>query len=96
MDKAFHQHLKDLRAHLLSREDAYGLSMLDRALDMIRPRTLADVSHEELMGFLDSIEEIDHANVTPEWVSSSAIRTDVGLVTRGMIQSEINRHAELL
>jgi hypothetical protein len=91
--EAFNDRLNELKEHLLARSDERGLSLLNKALDSLRPRGLSDVSEEELMGFLRSIEHVEGSDSTQEWVSISAVRTDVGLVTRGMIESEINRRS---
>jgi hypothetical protein len=93
---AFHERLKELKEHLLSRQDDRGLCLLNEALDMLHPRALADVTAEELMGFLHSIEQIESPAGPREWVSTSAVRTDVGFVTRDMIETEINRRSEEL
>jgi hypothetical protein len=91
--EVFDARLKELKEHLVSQGDERGLSLLNKALDMLHPRGLSDVTEEELMGFLTSIEHVEGSDSTQEWVSISAVRTDVGLVTRGMIESEINRRS---
>lgn len=87
------KHLRELNEHLLARQDTRGLLLLKKALDTIHGRSLAEVSEVELMGFLHSIEEMEGAAPAQEWVSSSAVRTQVGLVTRGMIEKEISRRS---
>jgi len=82
--------LKELHQHLLSRRDAAGIAILQKALALVQTRTLSDVSEGELMDFLHTIEETEGTGAD-RWVSSSAVRTEVGLVTRGMIEKEINR-----
>lgn len=86
-------YLKDLKQHLLARQDSRGLLLLNKVLENLRESTLSDVSEVELMDFLHSIEEMEGAAPADEWVSSSAVRTHVGLVTRGMIEKEINRRS---
>jgi hypothetical protein len=90
---ALHEYLKELHEHLLSQHDARGLVILQKAKDLVRTQTLSDVTEGELMGFLRSIEETEGSGSADEWVSSSALRTHVGLVTRGMIEKEINRRS---
>jgi|SRR5215469_9001843 len=87
------KHLGELNEHLLARQDTRGLLLLKKALDTIRKRSLAEVTEVELMDFLHSIEEMEGAAPAHEWVSSSAVRTPVGLVTRGMIEKEISRRS---
>jgi hypothetical protein len=94
--KAFYQNLKELQEYLVARQDEQGISLLSKALDTLSPRGLADVSEEELMGFLHSIEEVEGADGAQEWVSTSAVRTDIGLITRSMIETEISRRSREL
>ena len=94
MDKnAFYQRLKKLNEYLRSCRDERGLLLLNEAMETLHSRTLSDVSEGELMGFLRSIEEMECTTSHDEWVSANALRTDVGLVTRGMIEKEINRRS---
>jgi hypothetical protein len=87
------RHLKELREHLLDRQDAQGLLLIKKALDTIGGRSLEDVSEAELMCLLHSIEQMEGDAPADGWVSSSAVRTDVGVVTRRMIESEISRRS---
>jgi len=87
------QHLKELHEHLLARQDSRGLLILKKAMDLIRENSLADVSEGELMDFLHRIEEMETAVSEGHWVSSSAVQTHVGIVTRGMIEKEISRRS---
>jgi len=87
------QHLKELHEHLLSRQDPRGLLILKKAMDLVRENSLADVSEGELMDFLHRIEEMETAVSEGDWVSSSAVQTHVGIVTRGMIEKEISRRS---
>jgi len=94
MDKSsLYQQLKELDAHLASRRDEKGRSILRAATDMLQSRTLSDVSENELMEYLGHIEQMEGSLSPGEWVSTNAVRTDVGIVTRGMIEKEINRRA---
>jgi hypothetical protein len=85
-----YEFLRELHQHLLARRDAAGIAILQKAMDLVQTRTLSDVSEGELMDFLHTLEETEGTGAD-RWVSSSAVRTDVGLVTRGMIEKEINR-----
>ena len=85
-----YEFLKQLHQHLTSRRDATGIAILEKAMDLVQTRTLSDVSEGELMDFLHTIEKTEGTGAD-RWVSSSAVRTDVGLVTRGMIENEISR-----
>jgi hypothetical protein len=89
-NNGLYEHLKELHQHLLSHRDGAGLLILQKAINLVETQTISDVSEGELMGFLHTIEETE-ATGADRWVSSSAVRTHVGLVTRGMIEKEINR-----
>ena len=87
---ALYQHLKELHQHLISRQDSIGVAILKRAIDLVQIRTLSDVSESELVDFLKAIEETEPATTDP-WVSSSALQTPFGMVTRRVIEKEIDR-----
>ena len=89
-DHAVYQQMKDLREHLTSRGDDTGLRILRKAMDLIEVQTLADVSEDKLIDFLNTTQETEDGTTDP-WVSSSAVRTNVGFVTRRLIEKEINR-----
>jgi hypothetical protein len=92
-NNGLYEHLKELHEHLLARRDMRGVLILKKAIDVVRTLTISDVSEGELMGFLQSIEAMEGSARADDWVSSSAVRTHVGLVTRGMIEKEINRRS---
>jgi len=91
--KLLYQHLKELHEHLVARQDPRGLLILKKAMDLFHENSLAEVSEVELMGFLRSIEEIENAVSEGDWVSSCALQTHVGIITRGMIEKEIGRRS---
>jgi len=92
-NSSLYKQLKELDAYLASRRDEKGRSLLGKAMDMVHSRTLSDVSEQELMEILRNIEEMEGPANPGEWVSTNAVCTDVGMVTRGMIEKEINRRA---
>ena len=92
-DKLLYQHLKELHEHLLARQDPDGLLILKKAMDLVRQNSLEDVSESELMDLLSSIEQMETAVSDGGWVSSRAVQTHVGIVTRGMIEKEISRRS---
>ena len=91
--KLLYQYLKELHEHLLAKQDSRGLLLLKKTMDMLRENSLADVSEGELMDFLHSIEQMENEVSEGDWVSTSAVRTHVGMVTRGMIEKEISRRS---